>query len=262
MTDAAQHAQNLASRARVEMLAKRLYQTVQRAFLIDFGLLAATAGLAFTVAGQTGELGLAAVAAFVGSGIAGVAAWSWLLDAPRRAAFELLMDHTTRESQAWRSETGTKLPATVRGAEAWLRDHPNARGQATMLARLGRMNEARADLHAKVPPTVEEALHTDIFLRQLDVYDGGAPESGDLHERWQALPDTAARRFRRGCLAVLDAQIAADCGDDPWPVLATARPELGAVDPSARASRYARVIVSIHVLFAISVWFGAVVLAG
>jgi hypothetical protein len=262
MTDAAQDPRHLAARARYEMLAKRLFQPVQRAILIDFALLAGTAALAFVVAGQSGDLVPAVLIAWFGSAVAGIVGWSWLLDPARRAAFEVLMDHTNRESQAWLSETGTKLPATLRGADAWVRDHPNEPGAAAMLARLGRLDDARADLQTKVPPTVEEALHVDIFLRQLDLYDGARAESRDLHERWHALPNSAARSFRRGCLAALDAQVAADRDEDPWPVLAAARQEVGAVDPSARATRYARIIATMHILFAISVWFGAVFAAG
>lgn len=253
---------NEQARRRYEALAKRVYQPVQRSLFIDAGLLALTVVLSYVIASATGQLAAVVLVVWLGTGVAAGAAWGWLVDPARRAAFEVLMDHTNRESQAWKTETGTSLPATVRGAEQWLQEHPDKPGQATILARLGRLDEARDDLKSQIPPTPEEELHVEIVLGQLDLYAGHQPDTKAIHQRWQTLPETEARGFRRGCLATLDALIAADRGIDPWPALAAARSEIGAIDPSSQARRYVRVLVTMHILFAATVWFAAAITAG
>lgn len=236
-----------AARKRYEALAKPIYQPVRRSLVIDAVLAALTVALSLVVADATGEAAPAIVVAWVGVGIAGLAGWGWLIDPRRRAGFEVVLDHAKRESQAWKARTGTRLPLTVRGAERWLRDNPGLPGRATMLARLGRLDEARAAVLATTPRTPEEDLHNAIFLAQLDVYDRFRPDTTSLHERWRALPETAARDFRRGCLATLDAAMAVDRRGDPWPVMASARPEIKVLLASSRASRYLATVIALHV---------------
>lgn len=226
----------LEGRARYERFAGRLYAPFTRSLWIDFILLAITSAIAVYVANDSSEIAPALAVAVVGTALACVGSWWWLFDRKRRAALEVLADHQVREGDDWKRVTGTSLPATVRSAERWLRERPD---------------DPNGD-----------ALHVEIFERQLQVYEGSAPATADLHDRWRGLTPSPDRDLRRWCLAVLDAMAVIDADRDPWEVLAAARGDVGSVDPRARATRYVRIIVTTHVLFVLTLWFGAAFTAG
>lgn len=219
----------LEGRARYERFADRLYAPFKRSLQIDFVLLAITAAFGLYVSSISNEIASALAVAVVGTAVACAVSWWWLFDPKRRAALEVLADHQVREGDDWKSATATSLPATVRAAERWLREHPDDPVGAPLQARVGCFADARASIRRTEPESPEDALHIEIFERQLQVYEGSTPATADR---------------------------------DPWEVLTAARGDVGEVDPRARATRCIRIIVTIHVLFALTVWFGAAFAAG
>jgi hypothetical protein len=171
--------------------------------------------------------------------IALVLAWSWLLDADRRAGLELVLDHNCHEAWEWKAESGTKLPTTASAARRWLEDHPEGTGRASMLLRLGRLSDADAAIGEMKPDTPEEAFGVEILRKTREHLAGAIPDLESLHASWRSMPDPRERRHRRECLALLDAVIDVGEGRDPWPGLASARAEIGEVHPSMRMPRLA-----------------------
>ena len=99
-----------------------------------------------------------------------------------------------------------------------------------------------AALEAEEETGPEDAFSREVNRRFFELYAGGRPDTSDLHERWTTLPDGAKRRHVRECLALLDAQVAIADGREPWPVVAAAGPEIGAVAPSMTTGWFALTI--------------------
>ena len=119
----------------------------------------------------------------------------------------------------------------------WLLAHPVGPGRASILLRMGQLEEAAQAIEAIESSTPEEAFGVDILRQTRILLTGQTPDLSGLHGSWRSLPDPRERRHRRECLALLDAQIAVDRGENPVPPLALARVDLGEVHPSMRAPR-------------------------
>jgi hypothetical protein len=229
-----------AVRARGARLGARLYGPINRAYrssAIGAALGAAVSlalGLAIHDPFRAGLAGLAV--ALVGF----AAGWWRILDPDLRAALELVSDHDCHERAEWKRETGTSVPIGVAAMRRWLVTHPSGPGRASVLLRMGQLEEAdRAidAIDAIEASTPEEAFSVDVLRQTRILLAGETPDSSPLHASWRVLPDGRERRHRRECLALLDAQIAVAGGRDPVPALALARHEIGAVHPSMRARR-------------------------
>jgi hypothetical protein len=120
---------------------------------------------------------------------------------------------------------------------SWLAEHPTGPGRASVLTWLGRLDEAAVAIEQIETTTPEEAFGVDIMRATTRLLAGRAADPAPLHARWTALPDARERRHRRECLALLDAQIAVLDGQDPIPVVAAGRREIGEVHPSMRIER-------------------------
>jgi hypothetical protein len=178
------------------------------------------------------------VCAVVGLDVAllgALVAWWPCFDPWIRDAIEVVYDHDHLERAQWKAETGTSLPRGIRAARRWLAKHPEGPGRASMLLRVGRLEEADRAMAATVPGTPEAAFDLEILRRTRTLYAGGDPDLAPLHDAWPSLPDPRARRHRRECLGLLDAQLAVAHGRDALPLLAATRAEIGAIDRSVRA---------------------------
>jgi hypothetical protein len=185
-----------------------------------------------------------AVVAATGS----VIAWSWLRRAQDRRVFEILRDHDDYERIEWKSlHDGTARPRGIDASRRWIDTHEGRPGTAVVLADLGRLDAARTALEAEEEAGPEDAFTREVNRRFFELYGGGRPDTSDLHDRWTALPDGAKRSHVRECLALLDAQIAIADGREPWPVVAAAGPEIGAVTPSMTTGWFAMTIAVVCV---------------
>lgn len=246
-------AEELAARKRVESLARDLYGPVSDSTKLDVASFVLAAAIGGLVAVLTRNIVAGVAATAVGALVGGLIAWAWLGRAPGRGAFELISDHNCYEQAEWKTETGLPMPRTLAAARAWLREHPDGPGRATILVRLGRLAEARAVIDAsETPETPDIAFARQLEHQVLELYGGGRPDVSRLHADWPSLPEPHERGHRRECLAILDAQIALTTGGDAWAVLAAARPDVGEVDASQRASRFALRLAALHVLALIS----------
>ena len=159
-----------------------------------------------------------------------IVAWSWLRRAEDRRVFEILRDHDDYERVEWKERNdGTSRPRGPDAARKWLDANPGKPGAGVVLADLGRLDAARAAFDAEEDTGPEDAFTRDVNRRFVDLYGGARPDTADLHERWTRLPEGVKRRHVRECLALLDAQVAIVDGREPWPVIAAAGPEIGAV---------------------------------
>jgi hypothetical protein len=214
-----------------------LYGPINRAYRFSAigaalgAVLSVTLGLTVHDPLRAGLAGLAiALVAFA-------AGWWPMTDPDLRAALELVSDHDCHERSEWKRETGTAVPIGVAAMRRWLVAHPSGPGRASVLIRMGQLDEADRAIDAIEPSTPEEAFGVDVLRQTRTLLAGETPDSSALHASWRALADSRERRHRRECLALLDAQIAVAVGGDPVPVLALARPEVGEVHPSMRAPR-------------------------
>ena len=226
-----------AVRARGARLGAGLYGPINRVYrpsaigAVVGATVALVLGLAVHDPLRAGLTGLAiALVAFV-------AGWWPMADPDLRAALELVSDHDCHERAEWKRETGTSVPIGVGAMRRWLVAHPSGPGRASVLIRMGQLDEADRAIDAIEPSTPEEAFGVDILRQTRILLAGGTPDSSVLHASWRALPDSRERRHRRECLALLDAQIALAGGGAPVPVLALARRDIGDVHPSMRAPR-------------------------
>lgn len=247
-------------RLRSEALAAAFYRPVTTAMQITFvaGAVSVIAGLAVGLI--TRQPVLAGVVATAVGVIGTALAWPWLLAADHRAGFELVLDHSRRESAEWKQDTGTRMPTTARAATRWLREHPIRDGapvdaHASMLLRVGRLAEAEAALTALVPRTPDEAFGIEIGRKTLEHMAGTRPDMAPLHSSWRSLPVPDERHRRRECLALLDAMIAVSDGQDAWPIVARARAEIGEVQRGARIPWLAATWLAYQLFFsAIVIW--------
>jgi hypothetical protein len=229
------------------------------------GLLAIIAGLDVgLITRQPTLAGIAATAiTFIGSAIA----WRWLLAADHRAGLELVLDHDRRERREWKRETGTSIPTNARAAQRWLQanaagDSGAADARASMLLRVGRLEEADEAIAAVEPRSPDEAFGLEIGRKTREHMGGGRPDMAQLHASWRELADESERARRRECLAFLDAMIAVADGVDAWPLLARARAEIGHVHRSSRMpSIVARWFAYQAVLVALVVWLTSLLAA-
>jgi hypothetical protein len=226
-----------AVRRRIEGLARLHSAQFRRMFqLSGIGYFIAAASTLLAAS----RLGSPALGALVGAGVMAVTtavAWRPLLRPDIRAAIELMSDHDCHESAEWRRETGTRVPIGVASMERWLTAHPSGPGRASILLRLGRLNEADRAIDAILPKTPEEAFGVEILRATRLLFAGQRPDVSPLRASWPSLPDPRERRHRRECLALLESQIAAADQHDPIPILASARREIEAVHPSMRIER-------------------------
>ena len=191
-------------------------------------------------------LGLGAALAthspYVGTGVglaaslvAALAAWIPFIDPEFRGAAELFYDHDCHERAEWKAETGTSMPRGMKAVDRWLAAHPTGPGRASLLLPAGRLEEADQAIAAIIPKSPEEAFSVDILRQTRTLLLGGTLDLGPLQHGWRSLPDLRERRHRRECLALLEAQVAVDHQQNPIPVLAVARREIGEVYWSMRA---------------------------
>ena len=157
-------------------------------------------------------------------------------DPDLRVATELVTNHQVRESAEWRHETGTRLPRGRPAIRRWLEARPDATGRGSLLTVIGRFAEADAYWEGHPGRTPEEAFGVEVQRETAWLLSGREPDVGRLHGLWRTLPDTAERRHRRECLAVLEAEAGIDAGRDPIAILAAARAETGEITRSARAT--------------------------
>jgi hypothetical protein len=219
----------------------RLQAGLARPFAASYrGLLVALgigAGLALVATSASRSPLTGALSGLAAASVIGVIALLPFADAGLRGALELINDHGTHERAEWRAETGTSIPRGFRRQEQWLVDHPVGPGRATILLILGRLAEANEAIALIEPATPEERFGVEIDRQTSRLLAGQRPELGALSSSWRALPDPVERRHRRECLALLEALVAVADREDPIPILATARQEIGEVPASMLAWR-------------------------
>lgn len=215
-------------------------------------VLAAGLGLALHDPLRAGMAGLAvALVAFA-------AGWWPMSNPDLRAALELVSDHDCHERAEWKRETGTSVPRGVAAMRRWLLAHPSGPGRASILLRMGQLEEADRAIGAIEPSTQEERFGVEILRLTRILLTGERPDVTALHASWRSLPDPTERRHRRECLALLDAQIAVAASGDPVPALAVARHEIVEVHPSMRAPRLlGRLILTTAVAIAVAAIVGS-----
>ncbi len=180
-----------------------------------------------------------AVLATVGS----VIAWAWLRRADDRRVFEILRDHDDSERIEWKAtHDGSARPRGIKACQRWLDEHAGEPGTGVVLADLGRIDAARVAYDAEEDTGPEDDFTREVNRRFLELSAGARPDISDLHDRWVALPDGRKRRNVRECLALLEAQVAIVDGREPWPAIAAAGPEIGAVSPSMTTGWFALTI--------------------
>jgi hypothetical protein len=172
-----------------------------------------------------------------------VVAWSWLRRPEDRRVFEILRDHDDFERVEWKERhDGAARPRGPDASRKWLDANAGKPGAGVVLADLGRLDAARAAFDAEQDSGPEDAFAREVNRRFVDLYGGARLDTSDLHERLAALPDGVQRRHVRECLAILDAETAIADGREPWPVIAAAGPEIGAVSPSMTTGWFALTI--------------------
>ena len=226
-----------AVRARGARLAAGVYGPINPVYRLSAIGAAVGAALALAIGLTLHDPVRAALAGLVVAVVGFSAGWRPILDPDVRAALELISDHDCHERAEWKNETGTSVPRGVAAMRRWLLAHPSGAGRASILLRLGQLEEAAQAIEAIESSTPEEAFGVDILRETRILLTGQTPDLSDLHASWGSLPDPRERRHRRECLALLDAQIAVDRGENPGPPLASARVEIGEVHPSMRAPR-------------------------
>ena len=147
-----------------------------------------------------------------------------------------------RTSRKTAEPAGAARPRGSDAARNWIDANADKPGAGVVLADLGRLAAARAAFDAEEDTGPEDAFTRDVNRRFVDLYGGARLETADLHERWAGLPEGVKRRHVRECLALLDAQVAIVDGREPWPVIAVAGPEIGAVAPSMTTGWFALTI--------------------
>ena len=199
--------------------------------------LALGAGLALvaTTASRSPLIGaLSGLGAAVAIGAIGLLPFA---SAGLRGALELINDHNTHERAEWRAETGTRSPRGIRRQEEWLIDHPVGPGRASVLLTLGRLAEADEAIAQIEPATPEQRFDVDILRETSRLLAGQRPALDAMASSWRALPDPIERRHRRECLALLGALVAVADRQDPIPILAATRREIGEVPASMQVGR-------------------------
>ena len=154
-------------------------------------------------------------------------AWARLADPDVRAIVELVTEHDASEAAAWKEATGTSRPCTPNAIRKWLENHPTSPNRASLLLAVGRLDEARQALEAARPETEVDAFDQEITRATVELYAGGRPDLARVSDAWRSLAGGPQREHRRACVALLEAQVAADSGGDPRAALVRARREIG-----------------------------------
>ena len=205
----------------------------------------------------TREAVLAALATAAVATIGSVVAWSWLRRAADRRVFEIIRDHDDYERVEWRSANdGKARPRGTKAARRWLDANPGKPGTAVVLADLGRLDAARAALEAE-----EDAAPRMPFRARSTVAHSSSMPAAARRQRTcttagRPCPMARSAAMSVECLALLEAQVAIADGREPWPVVAAAGPEIGAVAPSMTTGWFA---VSIAVVCLAATGFVGVV---
>ena len=226
-----------AVRALGARLGTGMYGPINRAYRLSAIGAALGAALALALGLMAHDPLRAGLAGLALALVAFAVGWWPISDPDLRAALELVSDHDCHERAQWQRETGTSVPRGVTAMRRWLVAHPSGPGRASVLLRMGQLEEADQAIEAIEPSTPEEAFSVDILRQTRILLAGETPDPSALHASWRVLPDPRERRHRRECLALLDAQIAVAGGGDPVPALALARREIEGVHPSMRAPR-------------------------
>jgi hypothetical protein len=232
-----------ANRDRVLRLARELHGPTIASYRRQLRTIILAVMLGIFVALVTRQVALAVLTTAAVSAAGSTFAWSWLRRAEDRRVFEILRDHDDYERVEWKADNdGTPRPRGPDAARRWLDANAGRPGTAVVLADLGRLDAAREALEGEVETGPEDVFSREVDRRCFELYAGGRPDTSDLHDRWAALPDGAKRRHLRECLALLDAQVAIADGHAPWPVVAAAGPEIGAVASSMTSGWFALTI--------------------
>ena len=149
---------------------------------------------------------------------------------PHRPIAEALNDHNLYEQRAWKREVGGSMPCSLADARRWLREHLTGAGRSSMLLWVGDVDAARMEIEALSATTREERFGLAILRGGLAFVEGREPDLAGIRESLAAIPDRRARRHGRICLAILEARLAHDRGEDPWAPIARGWAELDGVE--------------------------------
>lgn len=237
--------------ARARRSAKATHDTLTRVIKSSLSLwvAAAVVGLAVAIVARDAAAasGLIVVLTLVGT----VVAWWPLRDARLRLAWELVADHDCHEREEWKHATGARMPGSLKAASRWIEEHPGTTGRASFLLALGRLEEADRAIEALPPTTADKRFGIALLRATRQVYAGEAPEFGALRDQLVTLADRRLRRHRRACVALLEAGVAAEHGEDRVALLAGVRREVGEVHSSMRIGR---VLGRIGLLGVLTAW--------
>jgi hypothetical protein len=242
MAQSGAEADELAARERSMRLARVLHGPTIAAYRLQLRTVIVAVLVGIFVITVTRQVALAVLTTAAVATAGSVVAWSWVRRPEKRRVFEILRDHDDYERTEWRATHGSGRPRKIDACRRWLDANPGRPGTGVVLTDLGRLDAARAAFDVEEDTGPEDAFTREVNRRTLELYAGGRPETSDLHDRWTTLPEGAKRRHVRECLALLDAQIAIADGREPWPVVAAAGPEIGAVAPSMTTGWFALTI--------------------
>jgi len=232
------------ARDRAMRLARSLHAPTIASYRLQLRTIIVAAMTGIVVVLVTRQVPVAVLATAVLAPAGSIVAWSWLRRPADRRVFEILRDHDDYERTEWKERhDGTARPRGSDASRKWLLANAGTPGAGVVLADLGRLDAARAAFDAEADTGPEDAFTRDVNRRFVDLYGGARPDTADLHERWAALRDGVKRRHVRECLAILEAQVAIADEREPWPVIAAAGPEIGAVAPSMTTGWFALTIV-------------------
>jgi hypothetical protein len=172
------------------------------------------------------------VAAVVGA-LVGVAVARLAVPAPLLQAFEAFSWLGRAEVDRFEARTGGKVPIRRSDQERWLDTHPASSAfrlpRIEMLAFVGRLDEARAELEKVVETEPDLAFERATLAQYVDWLTDGNPRLEALRASAAELPlDAPARQAAMAGIAVADARDRFMRGDADWSrPLRDVRPSLG-----------------------------------
>ena len=200
------------------------------------------------------DAGTAWIITLASAGVIVVATAVLFSNASLRASTELVIDHGRIERRDWRLETGTRRPRARKAIERWLRENPDALGRAGLLVQLGRFEEADRELERRPYRGADGVFAIESDRQYRTMFTGGRPDFTVLRGAWEQLVDPAERHHRRECLALQEAQEAAELRRDPIAILAAARLEAGAPSPRCRVAAVAGSYVVFLFMVETTIW--------